>query len=1222
MSACSSSSNGAAEVGFDLDELFDDLYGAPEDPPAVIDEKKAEDVHLGKSDVSPMVSLQALIYRLLYVDRLRDNVTSSFSNQMTKEVQRREADKNRSTSTGKEERVSTTKIVRVFRFDHPLEYNKEPLFQGEVRHLNMEVDPDSQQKVMDLLNTVDLDLERAVFFKGYPKTIFFLPGKREFAMVPGLIYSFLASPTLHRTNTEQDLDDPLSTVDLYNDGLKSMYIVKKSLQWDVLPLRTPMVITIFRYFIDMIMATSKNKTKATKSKKTKGKSTTTDQSKYKNIAQEAHDDPSPSMTDDVLSKRAKEHLEEEDIKEESAHGYCTMILDTLEEYVSRPDFDPTDDDEWTREKILELVTGMTEGQAEAVNPRYPKPKPFDSEMKYGKLLTMIFCHETAKCLYPYYSKSKILRIPAGTLENMKAALMSTPSLFCFYGAYVLFITDSKKRLITNLPELPEEKFEDICESMNLKVSKEEKLAVYIYRLLKDECVTHGHKFIVLWQVYERTGAESMEMFDSAIEYLVDHKAIVVTPNPIINTTDGTVKKAHEVAQFDSMPDSLVYLSITYISERMIRDGYQSIFRNYKKGPPILMDNLRAPHEEGDPHVLRSVKYDPSTEPKKPTVTKCSEQLATVEHFARYPRCPVPGLDGWGGSGKTTTLWAVLNLYPPNSTILLTAQAANAAACREKVTLNSMTMFMMAMMHTLTCPKSPYYDANTYNGAKIMEVPTFSSKKEREAYRMKLPPDERLEFDNPMEMRGFRFPKGKCFLHHVQTLVVDEISLVDDEIYATVLSILSTCGDLKQVLICGDHRQKPQISYGCLMEDLVRGLPVIEYKHCHRFQSGSLFMNAKAIHERNYDEVRFDDQRYKMIEIDEMKTYSDDGLIIDELGDVMRKNRIEASVDNMLITRTNRMRRIIGNLARESSFGDSNHFHRGQKIYLNVTDYSIPPPVFISKQILVVSCILDMTMPDKCKKSTMSREAIITARTEIVAKHNSTASPVMNFQLSFRLIIAVPLGKDLDDQSQWIRIPFFGHHKRTVADASCLTLHFVQGFETKHVVVFHTSQWDTGDTNRGLFAAVTRGAESVTFVSNHTMLEKMCKNKDKPRDSVLWAYLKEMNDTNTEQFLKKYHNTRRKMLRREGKTPGNYSPMFHLQPDPTNAQLNIPPSEIAQKKAREEGDMFDAAAMVRKFDAEKAAAIARKQARAAKRRKRAEEREVIEGERDAKKAKKT
>jgi len=1178
---------------------------------------------------------------------LKTDVGKSISDQMTKEVQARAAAERRVDDRSRKRRRDVREVAphvaavqsgdRTFRFDEPLDQNKEPLLSGEVRFMVMVVDPQGQQKIMNLLPKTDSDLERAIFFLDYPNHIFFMSGKRDFTLLPGLEYNFLASPTPVYTKTEQDMEDPLQKVDLYGHGLKTMYIVKKSLQWTARPMRSPLVVTVFKYLSDMIIMREMNKKDGGrgKEKKSKGRKKKNDAPEdpedfamfdEEAIAYKEGDDGVAPIAADLLQQWTDRTAEDAKRDDSAALDLCTAIVETLECYISSNvgDDDSYIEEEacWTREAVLDLATSRrrqlfhsndsnsnsNSGNGITQKLRNSPKIVFSSEKKYGQLVNLAFCHETAKWFYPYYSKSKILRIPASRLESMKTSLFTNPSLFCFYGAYAPLITENDKTLTVNLPELSEEKFDDICMNGELLPSEEEKLGVRIYRLLKEECVTHGHKFLPMWKIYMRVSASSTKLFNDAIEHLEEVKAIVCTPNPTVVDSEGEMVKAHQSVQFEEVEDKLVYLAITYVSQRMIMDGLEKVLRNYRKMMPVLMRHLTPATQYEQPAILRSTKYEPTDEPPMPTTSRCSEQIQSIEAIATYPACPILIMDGWGGSGKTTALRSIEALFPPNSCILLTAQAANAAACREKVSMNSMTMFMMTMLHAMTCSRSPHFDSKVYDAAQVIYPPEFESKHERDYYMKRLTAAERLEYENEMEVRGFRFPKGKCFLHHIQTLLIDEISLVDDEAFAAVIQILTSCGDLKRVVLCGDHRQKPQISYGCLMSDLTKGFPMLEYKHCHRFKCGTLFENARAIHEKRYSDIRFDDGAYSMIEVAEMPTYLGEHYLRGELEAIMRRHDIKASVDNMLITRTNQMRRIIGSLAREITFGDSTSFHRGQKIYLNATDYSIPPPYFISKQILVVSCVQDVVKPDRAKKSTMTREALVTLRSEVVDQHTYTGAPLANYSKTIRFLIAVPLGKDLDDTAHWIRIPFFGKHRRIVSDASCLTSHFVQGFETKKGYIFHTSQWDVADTNTDLFANVTRAAEKVAFISNHTLLKRMCENQEPARNSVLWAHLLQMRKNHTTQFLRKEHKKRRRQLFKEGKTPGNYRPLFHLKENPTDAELEIPPSEAAQRKAEEEGDVFDAAAMVRKADEEKEARIQRKIERMKKRREKEERNE--------------
>jgi len=1197
---------------------FADLYGKKPDEPRedialeVCDESDSdsEEAETENDHPSSLNSLECFRRRITYDDTRRESVTRGFTYQMMKEVTERENAQKKVKPFIPGSHPSTWP-PRKFRFDIPLSVSREPLFPGETLFLDMKVDPCSQKRLMVLIENLDFDLERGMFFEEMPDTLFLLSGKRDFALVPGLTYSFVASNDPVYTKTEQSMENPVNATNLY--GLKTLYIVKKSLQWTVQELATPLVVTIFYYFCDMILMKMKNAKKVdkvTKNKlrrKKKGeiretswRSAGTVASRESRIDWEGYDErPLPSEVSNFMTTKIRAHLEELDIEENSIHGHCTIIAASLDGYLYYV-ADERKNKIWTRDEVIEKITSNN-GSCMYRNQR---KEPFPSDTKYGKLFTMLFCHETIALFYPYYSRSKILSIPADTLVSMRQTFCLSPSTFCFYGAYVSFITEmveGKDKLITNLPELSQEKFEDICEFMDPKpeVSRTVKIAVEIYRILKERCVKNGHKFLVLWEIYVCLSQRTPETFAQAMKYLTDHKAVVSVPNPSVISVEGEnedgdePKKAHDVSKFSKIPDSdnLVYLSITYMTERMLIEGLEKVFSNYRASPPILMENLvddvNKENREEAP-VLRSVRYDPRFEPPMPTTVKCSEHIMTVKVVAESPTCPVIAITGPGGSGKTTGLRHVEALFPPNSCVVVTAQGSNAAACREKVSINSMTIFMLLMMHTLTCPKSPYYDHNIET--KVKEILSFQDEKEKDAYRDKLSEEEQMEFDNPMEFKGFRFGEGKCFVQHIETLILEEVSLADDERSAALIQVLTTCGNLKQVIFCGDHRQMLQISYGNFMSDITMGFPNISYRHCHRDRSGRLFMHARAIHERKYEDIRFDDEQYQMIEVEELKDYLSENTLREGLRDIVNKHdRINASVNTMIITRTNKMRRVISSLVREKAFGDSFHYHRGQKICLAVTDYSITPP-FIRKQILVVWGVEDRALPENHRKCTMTREAAVATKTDVVAIYESTEMRAHNPQSTFRMLIAVPLGKCLDDPKHRICIPFFDAHKKIVSDASCVTINFAQGFETEHIVVVNPSGYKY-DTNRGLFTGVTRGSKSVTFVSTHDILEKWCNNLDKERNSVMWVYLQRIVKDNVDTYLRPQHTERRRRLEREGETRDTYSPVFHLEHDPTDAQLNLPPSKMAERLAAKEGDRYDADAMVKR-DEEMEAAIAK------------------------------
>jgi hypothetical protein len=599
-------------------------------------------------------------------------------------------------------------------------------------------------------------------------------------------------------------------------------------------------------------------------------------------------------------------------------------------------------------------------------------------------------------------------------------------------------------------------------------------------------------------------------------------------------------------------------------EEILVEGLKIMFERYRKEPPVL----RGPRNEPSVFDLYPAKYSKTMDPPTPKHTKCSEQLRAEGVFRTYPTTPLYIIDGWGGSGKTACLYHITQKLPPNSFLVLTAQAANAAGCQNLVHFNAQTIHMILMMHQIVCPKSPYFEPSSFAKCRVRKLPTCETLPERRRFWAKLTPKQKHEFKNPMEVRGIRCQDTDktCFLLPIQTLIIDEISLVDDELFAIIVYILATCGSLKQLIVCGDHRQKPQIGWGCLFDDLIKGFPdsIIQFQHCHRFESGTLFTNARAIHENRFDDVKFDGQLFQMIDTDPIVMKHGRDVVREKYRTIFTTHNIKAEPDNIIVTRSNDRKMIISDAIRDLTFGDSRNFHLGQKIYLSKTDNRVG---FIHKLILIILEINDVEIPARTTKSSMKLEAAVNARGEILRKCRHTGEPIPRGNC-IRKIIACPLGCERD-MSKRVHIPFFGKHKGLVVDASVVNYHFVQGSEFKNVIVDHTTFFGIADNKRVLFTIATRPTASIKFISKPEVMKKWCENNCPVRLSILHAAL---------QKIAIEHN----IFLFEWRYPGRTKNGITIDPQFV-AFLNCPRIDVAEDEALKEGDKFDATAMVKRSD---------------------------------------
>ena len=1199
----------------DQSDTFEDLFGDEEyksdDDPVVFldpsndnsDDEEIDDEKEEEKSCDPQRSLihcgptQPIMDRFIYGDMIF--IQHSLVSQLSKEVDKRRLKNLSSKKTTRipqpgEPNPRPSPDTRSFSFNTPLREQDHRLYDGETLHEKYQIDLETYCVLRDRYeDALDLPWGRAFVFRNEPNTIYLLPGSNDIKLIPGLVYSFISSDVVTKGGTAMSAEYPLPNVFVPYDvraEIEVRYILKKSLQWTVLPLTPSIVVSLFSYFSYIL----------TPKKRSKGE-------KKNNFS---------SLDIEMGEADTQSNVQEPQDDEWSLRSHVNLVLTSMDGFIlSGPD-EALLNTPYTLDELVSLVLQRSQKNqpyhhAKTISSRAHKSmmnhsgigadtssggegytQPFNHTTGTGRLISMVFCHEDLKILYPYYSKKQLLRLPVENIRNFAATFRTSLESLCFYPIFSSLIVDQKRRMYCNIRELPEEDYLQILNSRNEEPNIIHKMAVDIYTRLKNSCAKDGDKFTTFSKIslqYPDT-KEAVEQIHAALDYLVENGAVGRIDNPEIymtpeegeNSGSSTKKRAYNATTLKGLPNQLIYLGVTYVSELAIVNSFRRMFSNYRNNPPLLRSDVN------EDEIVESVKLAGSTMPPLPSHPPCSEQVKVVEAIKRQPSSPIVVLGGWGGSGKTAALRFIVEELPPNSFLVLTAQAANAAGCQERVHFNSQTIHLLLTAHHGLCPKSPYFDSSRYDKTKVnVGLPKFHSEVEKVQFKQNLDhPSDWTQLKYCMESRGIRHEKGKCFISSIETIIIDEISLLSDEVFAALLHVLTTCGNLKQIIICGDHRQKPQISFGCLIDDLRKGFPlsIIEFSHCHRFETGILFKNAEAVYNREYGKIKYNDQNFKLINVADNTCFWKKEDLIPLYDRIFTNADIRATEDNMIITRTNERKNLLSSILRKRSYGNDKEFFKGQKIYLDVTNTDAK---YVPKQILKIVRVEDVQMPARTKKGDLKRSTAITLvnnkKLPIIATHDNTMTKPSNYRQTFRRIIATPISKDEEDYRFHVYIPHFAGYYM-VKDASCLTSHFVQGFEVKKIYIDQTEFWEVADHYRVMFTNVTRGREEVIIISSHDIMKKCCENLYPPRKSIMWHFLLEIERTHTK-FLRKYHAKGRRALEKKiRESPPDVvtrvNPFF-LEKNPRDYDLNVNPSTKVNHLARKEGDKYDADAIVRR-----------------------------------------
>lgn len=1289
------------EILLDSDEGQQDAVNnnAPSASEQFFEKYSMDEIHPDTNMQTNFISKKEFDIGLVYESML--NIGNTFTSQLTQEFRNEGSHDTQKPCTTLSENqyesptaflIDKTIAKHTYCFDKPIDCQNLEYSMNFEHITNTSVDPLGIRKIAAYNQAFENDFSRAYIFTHDPDTIYMLPGHPTFKLVPGLDYEFLSSKKVTKGGMDANRRCTLPYDNNIANTIPVRFIVKKSLRWKPKKLTTTATLEIFRYLKDLCLL---KKVEALVDKK---------------------DFSGHMLTSDDFEQYSRKVIATLGIGEVHILSKILIVEEVLQECLLE-ETNSGHESVWSRERILGLFdngslpatsvyTTRRHGQARGLGSYgeqdeellsvglrkgatvgfyNPKKKvsdsgfPFDHTTGTGVLFHKVFSHDHLKSLYPYYSKSELLRIPFSGMCALSEIINSSPATLCFFYSYADYLRDSKRIKTAHLKELTLGQLK----SLYLKQKKPDDVAmraVMIYQRIKREVGLGGHKYVEQKELYAQTSIGQEQKFTEALSFLLDQKAIISykKPDPIdleqiendcklfaekykenvhlkgvnvneieypLSDFEKLVKKytsqTYQSQTKASVDTKLITLPHIHHVEQTIAASLEKIFENYRKNPvkPFCKKTAQL---NGTP-LLRPVRWSSADVINPPTHQECSEQLRlrrnTVE-TKEIPTSPLCIIQGKGGAGKTEGLYKLVEQMKPNSFLVLTAQGANAAGCSEKVYKHSHTIHSILRSHLEICPRSPWFSRKAVRGMKkyshpIEKMPTGE---ERTRAFMQLSAQEKLDLRNPMECKGIRFCARKknhltekyfdvCFLSQIKHIIIDEISLVDDELMAALLKAVTTCGNPTSLYVCGDFRQKRQIGCGCLHNDLRFAFPwcITPFSHCHRFANGKLSTNADYIYEGKPEKIDYDPKCFALIDLstcdyyslrktEEKKTF---------LGQLFNHYNIGLSPFSIVLTRSNENRYLISNILRQQAYGDTRSFNINQKIYSEIND----PIGLVRKQILVIIAIQYVPLGSlKGKKSKATREQLAAIReTPLLHVSSTKEKPNVDHKTTFRRLVAVPLSvykrgpNEYNKPGKQILIPYFGSHMDIIYDASVVTFHYMQGSETDEVCIFYDKYWEISDSREEMFTNCTRGAKKIIVVSTEDTMAKCIRNQHPPRRSVATEYLKQILLRHLV-WLYKRHTQRRHKLEAAGFLPGDYfyeefANKFQLVSFPPPADLFSPPFPEILELEKQEGDKFDAHAMVeaeetKKIEDELKELKKIREAKKLRKRKRREERESL------------
>jgi hypothetical protein len=707
-----------------------------------------------------------------------------------------------------------------------------------------------------------------------------------------------------------------------------------------------------------------------------------------------------------------------------------------------------------------------------------------AKIRQHPTIKMVFLHSKLAPMYAFYPVSTLLHLEIDSIHALAEyfrsdSLRYNPADLCFWHTNRQF----KARKDENqwyLPELTQKQYHKLCKMRKFVQKPQTELAVELYDTVRDHCRSGGHKYIRRRDLYVLAGSPDTKHFNCAIDDLLVYvyKAFCVYANPHAAKTTTVRSLAQNVT------DDLVYLREVFVGEEMIVESLEKVCEN---------------------HATLGVPYKPESKWELydflPSYSMCSEQMRMLDWCSNLW---MVNISGPGGSGKTDSLCRYLARVPSNVLLFVTHQANNMATARERVTRRAYTAHKLLFTHCRVCNKSPcregYMPKNQKAGANAAPSP------EQEGDDMS--DGENVEGDN-MAI-GIRF--DKCIFENIRVLVIDEISLFYDHLFAGLVYALVTCGQLCQVIICGDFRQQPQIQIGQLQKDLAHAFDeyTLSFEHCHRFAEGSasiLWNNATAIHENRPEDVYHDGECSLRIPFPKGLQFQDQEMIA-FMKKVFKKYGIDDDEGTIVVARTRKLRDMANKVIQEiCHHSDSPGLVIGQKIMYLSTNYKLN---LTAKEILVLERIEDCEIPPRRTVRSLKDKDYKKLR----VLRNDACDTYRNRKPRnmARRLICRSAGKEPSESSMRI-IPFNDRNRSLIRKASAITERGIQGSEMHIVCVLKPFFWAVADVKESCYVVSSRPKQQILWVCEEHVLRQWIMNPSPKRDSIMGIKLRKLYEKN-------------------------------------------------------------------------------------------------------------
>lgn len=327
------------------------------------------------------------------------------------------------------------------------------------------------------------------------------------------------------------------------------------------------------------------------------------------------------------------------------------------------------------------------------------------------------------------------------------------------------------------------------------VPQVEKDAILMYEYIKRKTKEEGHTCV---------------KFDSIMDYFGSQLGLIEEAHQFLEQNKVTKTKLEGGYR-------MVYLMYLWKAEKKIASSISTLF-HLQEGQPWKLD------VEWEGEKFKTIKED-------------ADQWRAAQLIANQP---VVAISGKGGCGKTHVVTQVITAAKAASKDKA-GESKSAGLCNN-YDMDDSEMFDYREMEQQKCPQSVnlLLTAPTGKAANLLgkraKSPSYTLHQVIFSYRAR---DPKLEWKHK----------------DVNTLVVDECSLVAVTTFAFLIELLIDHAELRRIVLLGDVRQLPSIEPGNFLDDLFQSLSRlgcgVELRNNHRTESQIVVDNATKISKKLY-----------------------------------------------------------------------------------------------------------------------------------------------------------------------------------------------------------------------------------------------------------------------------------------------------------------------------------------------------------------------------------